>query len=148
VGEKSLKRRYPEAVAKRLGIVGENVIQSAQREALYKRKEKDKVRKQQLAYQHRRKGTKLIAAGRVANESKKKESYRPGKVPLASTAKRPRTSKNDDEPPKPKRKCGICGVRGHTRINCLQPGGGKKKSTVAGTKKSDADDMDFLDFIT
>jgi hypothetical protein len=141
VGQKSLKQKYPQELALWLGITGENAIFFARQEALQKRQDKDKIRKSTPIYMRCRKATKLMAAGRVKKEAKKKESYKFNKVPLASVTK----MNNDGGRPKKKRKCGNCGLPGHSRNSCPQPGQ-QKAATVWNMRKAD-NDMDFLDIL-
>jgi hypothetical protein len=88
VCEKSLKRTYAEKIGEFLGITGENDIQRSSRAQFYKRKDRDKMRKQSDAYQNRCKIRKIVTATRVAKESAKDTSYKPGKVPLTSIGRR------------------------------------------------------------
>jgi hypothetical protein len=64
-------------------------------------------------------------ASRIANESSIVETYKLGKIPLASIDKKS-NNENGTQPPKKKRKCGNCGGEGHTGTSCLQPGAGRK----------------------
>jgi hypothetical protein len=149
VAEKSLKRKYPEAIGEKLGITGENVIQRAHRDAEYRRQQKDKTRKRTSDYEKRRKIRKILNASKVAKEEKKSERYRSGKVPLASVGTK---SKSNGEPAKKRKRkcvCSNCGVDGHTINLCPQPGGkGKVKKPVAPKKNAKGkNDMDFLDFL-
>jgi hypothetical protein len=129
VCEKSLKRTYAEKIGEFLGITGENDIQRSSRAQFYKRKDRDKMRKQSDAYQNRCKIRKIVTATRVAKESAKDTSYKPGKVPLASIGRRTSSAKKDSDKSAKPRKCGICGVYGHIRTACVQPGSGRHKET-------------------
>lgn len=67
-----------------------------------------------------------MKATQVAKDSAKEDKYKRGKVPLESIGKK------SNEKPKANRKppkCGNCGVSGHTRVSCLQPGGGSRSKS-------------------
>jgi hypothetical protein len=135
--ERSLKRNYAKRLGRLLGITGENEIQRTRRDKAHKRRLRDAARMDTDAYRDRRKIRKIITANQVAKEASKEEKHKSGKVPLSSIGAKTTAKKMTKQRALPT--CGNCGVKGHTRNACMQPGGG------VAAKSASKEQPSFLD---
>lgn len=79
---------------------------------------------------------KILTASQLAKDALKVDRYKREKDPLESIGKK---SRRKSTKPRKQSTCGICGVLGHTRHACLQPGGGaatKNSNNGGGSRPS------------